>query len=121
MLLSLLIFSVDPCSFQDSFQRGELDARENRAEVSVDSLCSKESAEKRRSAKLAYDLGREQSAVLRSAGIESLPYSHEDFLGLLDIADKKIKMRALKDEVQNRDLRIQEMQRNVQTNSQLAK
>ena len=120
MILAFLVLATDSCSFETAFRAGAAQAEGSSSPVSVESICEGVSAEKRKEAMLAFELARDKAAVLQKAELRQIPTSHDEYTYLMELADRKIKLQALKDEVADRDLRIQQMKNRLQKNSQLS-
>jgi hypothetical protein len=120
MILALLILATDSCSFETAFRAGASEAEDSSSTVSVESICEGVSAEKRKEAMLAFELARDNAAVLKKAELQKIPTSYDEYNDLMELADRKIKLQALKDEVADRDLRIQQMKIRLQKNSRLS-
>ena len=121
MILAFLVLATDSCSFESAFRAGAAQSEDALASVSVDSLCEGMPAEKQKEARLAFDLARDSAAVLQKAELQKIPSSYDEYNDLMELADRKIKLQALKDEVADRDLRIQQMKHRLQKNSQLSR
>jgi len=119
MILAFLVLATDSCSFETAFRAGA-DQAEGSSSVSVESLCEGVSADKRKEAMLAFELARDNAAFLQKAELHKIPASHDEYTYLMELADRKMKLQALKDEVADRDLRIQQMKNRLQKNSQLS-
>ncbi len=120
MILSFLVLATDPCSFENAFRAGESQLDGSSPQASIESICAGVTSEKQKEAALAFELARDNSAVLRKAEIKQTPKSHDEYVHLMDLADRKIKLQALKDEVIDRKLRIEQMKQRLQKNSQLS-